>query len=66
MEKFNSVIENILDIKNPLVSKFDSAIDFNHQLFMTPDRDFIEEYSRMINNDAIKEEDDVGIDYSDE
>ena len=33
---------------------------------MTPDNDFIEKYSRMINNDAIKKEDDVGIDYSDE
>ena len=66
MEKLNHVIENNLDIKNPLVSKFDTAIDFNHQLSMTPDNNFIEEYSRMINNDAIKEEDDVCIDYSDE
>ena len=66
MEKLNSVIENNLDIKNPLVSKFDAAIDFNPQLSMTPDNNFIEKYSRMINNDAFKEQDDVGTDYSDE
>ena len=33
---------------------------------MTPDNNFIKEYSRMTNNDTIKEEDDVGIDYNDE
>ena len=66
MSNFDTEIERKLDINNPLVLKFGDAKNGNHQLSMTPDRDFIKEYSRMINNEAIKDAEELDVDYNNE
>ena len=46
--------------------QYNDALDPNHQISVTPDSDFVQEYSKMSNDDALKESDDVDPYFNDE
>lgn len=58
----DDTVESNFDIKIPLISQFSQVSDSNHKIFMLDDEEFIEEYSQMINNDAIIDKDSTNVD----